>query len=155
MTVEDFSELMVQVTDRIEGRALDGALEAYLNTDVPADGALFSAIKSACLEAVEEGWMCNREAGGIAFGRVIKPTPRLGGFSVDVVRMKDLKGPHHVHPNGEIDMVMPISGTARFDNHTEGWCVYGPGSAHYPTVAGGEALVLYLLPDGAITFTGQ
>jgi len=155
MTVEEFTELMVQVTDRIKGRALDSDLAAYLNTEVPADGDVFAAIEAACLEAIDEGWMCNREAGGIAFGRVIKPEPRLGGFSVDVVRMKDVKGPHHVHPNGEIDMIMPITDGARFDNHAKGWCVYPAGSAHYPTVSGGEALVLYLLPDGAIEFTGQ
>ena len=28
-----------------------------------------------------------------------------------------------------------------------------PGSAHRPTVAAGRALVLYLLPQGAIEFT--
>ena len=28
--------------------------------------------------------------------------------------------------------------------------VYGPGTAHRPTVRGGRALVLYLLPEGAI-----
>ncbi|MEK7820796.1 MAG: DUF4863 family protein, partial [Pseudomonadota bacterium] len=31
--------------------------------------------------------------------------------------------------------------------------VYAAGSAHYPTVTGGAALVLYLLPGGAIEFT--
>ena len=35
-----------------------------------------------------------------------------------------------------------------------GWHVYGPGSAHRPTVAGGRALVLYVLPGGKIGFTG-
>jgi len=33
--------------------------------------------------------------------------------------------------------------------------VYGPGSAHRPTVRGGKALVLYLLPAGAIEFTKE
>ena len=42
---------------------------------------------------------------------------------------------------------------ARFDGHGAGWVVYGPGSAHSPTVTGGRALVLYLLPQGAIEFT--
>ena len=31
--------------------------------------------------------------------------------------------------------------------------VYPPGSAHRPTVAQGRALVLYLLPEGQISFT--
>ncbi|MDD2670713.1 DUF4863 family protein, partial [Zoogloea sp.] len=29
----------------------------------------------------------------------------------------------------------------------------GPGSAHRPTVSHGRAYVLYLLPEGQITFT--
>src|SRR5438046_2356742 len=74
------------------------------------------------------------------------------GFSIDVVEMNDIAGPHHRHPNGEIDLVMPLEGDARFDGHGAGWVVYGPGSAHRPTVSGGKALVLYLLPDGAIEF---
>jgi len=69
--------------------------------------------------------------------------------------------PHHRHPNGEIDLVMPLAsgdgvaagGAATFDGQSAGWKVYGPGSAHRPTVRGGRALVLYLLPDGAIEFT--
>jgi hypothetical protein len=31
--------------------------------------------------------------------------------------------------------------------------VYPPGSAHRPTVSGGRALVLYLLPEGRIEFS--
>jgi len=105
--------------------------------------------------------MCQREHGGIRFGRVLKATPRTHGFSVDVVDMDDIAGPHHRHPNGEIDLVMPLAsgdgvaagGAATFDGQSAGWKVYGPGSAHRPTVRGGRALVLYLLPDGAIEFT--
>ena len=48
---------------------------------------------------------------------------------------------------------MPLSGSAEFDGHGAGWLVYEPGTAHTPTVSGGKALVLYLLPQGAIEFT--
>ena len=97
--------------------------------------------------------MCEREGGGIRYGRVIEPAQDLGGYLVDVVDMDDLAGPHHTHPNGEIDLIMPLAGPARFDGQGAGWLVYGPGSAHRPTVSGGRALVLYLLPQGAIEFT--
>ena len=43
--------------------------------------------------------------------------------------------------------------TARFDGQGAGWVVYPADSAHVPTVSGGRALVLYLLPQGAIEFT--
>lgn len=76
-------------------------------------------------------------------------------MSVDVVDMDDVVGPHHRHPNGEIDLIMPQRGNALFDGHGAGWLVCPPGSAHHPTVSGGRALVLYLLPEGSIEFTGQ
>jgi hypothetical protein len=48
---------------------------------------------------------------------------------------------------------MPLDGSATFDGHGAGWVVYGPGTAHRPTVAGGKARVLYMLPGGLIEFT--
>ena len=150
MTKEEFQGLIAQVTEAVKGRDLDRALAADLNARFPVTGAAFKAIRAACDNAIAEGWMCEREQGGIKFGRVIKD---VDGFSVDVVEMSDVVGPHHRHPNGEIDMIMPIDSAAEFDGHGAGWVVYGPDSAHKPTVMGGKALVLYLLPGGAIDFT--
>src|SRR5258706_12993563 len=99
--------------------------------------------------------MCEREGGGIRYGRVLKPADDVQRFSVDVVDMKDVVGPHHVHPRGEIDLIMPLEGDAHFDGRPAGWCVYPPGSAHRPTVTQGRALVLYLLPEGQIEFTRE
>ncbi|MFY3702043.1 DUF4863 family protein [Achromobacter dolens] len=152
-TPERFHALMRQVTDLMAGQALDGALQQRLNQQAGPDSALYADIFAACRQGVADGWMCNREGGGIRYGRIIKPAEDLGGCSVDVVDMDDLAGPHHAHPNGEIDMIMPLTDAARFDGHGAGWLVYGPGSAHRPTVTQGRALVLYLLPGGAIEFT--
>ena len=152
-TKEDFLTLIATVTQKIAGRPVEAALEDVLMAEFPPGGAVFEAIEAACRQAIADGWMCDREAGGIAYGRVIKPGPQTHGFSVDVVRMKDIKGPHHRHPAGEIDMVMPSDPDARFDGAPRGWRVYGPDSAHHPTVTGGEALVLYLLPGGEIEFS--
>jgi hypothetical protein len=58
-----------------------------------------------------------------------------------------------VHPEGEIDLIMPMDEGATFDGRGAGWLVCPPGSAHRPTVQGGRALVLYLLPQGQIQFT--
>jgi len=154
-SVEQFRSLLDPVIGDVAGRPLDGDLAAWLNDHYPAGGERFEAIERACHGAIEAGWMCDREAGGIRFGRVIKPAPETRDFSVDVVRMKDVKGPHHRHPRGEIDMIMPISADAKFDGTGAGWKVYEPGSAHHPTVSDGEALVLYLLPKGEIEFTGS
>ena len=153
MTPEAFTDLVAPIARRAAGKPLDGALEADLNRAVPPDSAAFRDVFAACRDAIAAGWMCNREAGGIRYGRVVKPGSAMHGFSVDVVEMENLAGPHHRHPNGEIDLVMPLSPDAKFDGRGAGFLVYGPGSAHSPTVTGGKALVLYLLPEGAIEFT--
>jgi hypothetical protein len=153
MNATEFTDLMATITSRIDGKALDKTLEAELNALFPADGATFRAVVDACRAGIADGWMCNREHAGIKYGRVVKPGAATHGFSVDVVEMQDVAGGHHRHPNGEIDLVMPLAGRAEFDGRGAGWLVYEPGSAHYPTVTGGKAWVLYLLPQGAIEFT--
>jgi hypothetical protein len=153
MTPDDFRLQIADLAARIAGRPLDGALDDWLNREVGPASDTYRALKAACETGAAEGWLCNREGGGIRYGRIFKAAPDLHGFSVDVVDMKDCAGPHHSHPNGEIDLIMPVEGDARFDGRSAGWLVCPPGSAHHPTVTGGRALVLYLLPDGAIQFT--
>ncbi|MDE2093808.1 MAG: DUF4863 family protein [Burkholderiales bacterium] len=153
MTPEALRAQIAELTSALAGRTLDTALDDWLNREHGAGSATFTALQSACVAGVSAGWLCNREGGGIRYGRVFKPADDLHGFSVDVVDMRDIAGPHHVHPNGEIDLVMPIEGDARFDGRPAGWVVMPPGSAHRPTVSRGRALVLYLLPQGAIEFT--
>lgn len=153
MSQSEFANLMATITARIEGRPLDAMLESHLNATFPVDGDTFRIVAAGCRAAIADGWMCNREHGGIKYGRVVKPGPATHGFSVDVVEMDNVAGGHHRHPNGEIDLIMPIDDKAEFDGRGAGWLVYGPGTAHVPTVAGGKALVLYLLPEGAIEFT--
>ena len=136
---------LAALTAQIAGRPLDATLDAWLEAEHGAGSATFATLKAACQQGVAEGWLCNREGGGIRYGRVFKPA--------DVVDMADVAGPHHTHPLGEIDLIMPIEGDARFDGRPAGWLVCPPGSAHPPTVTGGRALVLYLLPQGRIDFT--
>lgn len=155
MSQQRFDELMGEIAATIGEKPVDGALARFLNENFPAEGETFKEVEALCREGEAEGWICGREAGGIKYGRVVKPGGAAGKFSVDVVRMRDVKGPHHVHPEGEIGMIMPIAGDPKFDGEGRGWYVDPPGSDHWPTVAGGEAYVLYLLPDGAIEFTAK
>jgi hypothetical protein len=152
-TPDTFRAQLAALTAEIVGRPLDAALDDWLNAEHGAGSATYEALKASCEAGVAAGWLCNREGGGIRYGRIFKPADDLHGFSVDVVDMRDIAGPHHVHPNGEIDLIMPIEGDARFDGRPAGWLVCPPGSAHPPTVSGGRALVLYLLPQGRIQFT--
>ena len=152
-TPEQFRAQIAGLTAQIAGRALDTELDAWLNREHGAFSTTYLALKAGCEDGVAAGWLCKHEGGGIRYGRIFKPAPDLHGFSVDVVDMKDIAGPHHVHPQGEIDLVMPLDNDARFDGRPAGWLVYPPGSAHRPTVSQGRALVLYLLPAGQIQFT--
>ena len=153
MTVDQFRAQIAELSSAIVGRPLDGDLDAWLNAEHGAGSATYAAIKASCEAGVAEGWLCNREGGSIRYGRIFKPADDLHGFSVDVVDMTEIAGPHHVHPHGEIDLIMPIEGDATFDGRPAGWLVCPPGSAHRPTVRQGRALVLYLLPQGAIEFS--
>jgi hypothetical protein len=153
MSPTQFREQITELSAQLAGRPLDASLDAWLNAEHGATTATYAALKQSCETGLKEGWLCDREGGGIRYGRIFKPAPDLQGFSVDVVDMTDIAGPHHAHPNGEIDLIMPLDDGARFDGRPAGWLVCPPGSAHRPTVTGGRALVLYLLPEGSIQFT--
>jgi len=153
MDLNQFHSLMKPVMESIAGRAIDQALAEDLNRRFAPDSEAFQAIEAACHEAIRDGWMCSQGSEGRRFGRVIEPAPETHDLSVDVVQLRDIVGPHHSHPTGEICMTMPVTPSAKFDGHGAGWCVNEPGSAHHPTVTEGEALVLYLLPGGKIEFT--
>tara|TARA_B100000029_G_scaffold494719_1_gene558850 strand:- start:2406 stop:2870 length:465 start_codon:yes stop_codon:yes gene_type:complete len=152
MAQAEFEKLITVVAETLVGQKIEPNLATKLEKAFPVNGEIFKSLVALCREGIEEGWLCDRELDGIKYGRVIKPTPESFGFSVDVVEMSDIVGPLHSHPNGEIDMIMPEVKGVEFDGHGEGWVVYGPGSVHSPTVTGGKAIVLYLLPDGVIKF---
>lgn len=151
--VSAFREMVAKLTSQIAGRPLDAELDAWLNQHHGVGSASYLSLTAACVQGVAEGWLCKYEGGGLRYGRIFKPAEDLHGFSVDVVDMRNVAGPHHVHPEGEIDLIMPIDSTALFDGHGAGWMVTPAGSAHSPTVTQGRALVLYLLPNGRIEFT--
>ncbi len=148
-----FKTRLAAVTAQIHNRPLNSALDEWLNANLGTDTPTYRELKQSCEEGVAQGWLCKYEGGGLRYGRIFKPSDDLHGFSVDVVDMANVAGPHHVHPQGEIDLIMPIEGDATFDGRPAGWLVCPPGSAHRPTVSQGRALVLYLLPKGEIEFT--
>jgi len=148
-----FKTRLAAVTAQIHNRPLNSALDEWLNANLGTDTPTYRELKQSCEEGVAQGWLCKYEGGGLRYGRIFKPSEDLYGFSVDVVDMENVAGPHHVHPQGEIDLIMPIEGDATFDGRPAGWLVCPPGSAHRPTVSQGRSLVLYLLPNGEIEFT--
>ena len=153
MPATAFRQQIKLLTDQLAHRRVDAELEAWLNQEHGVGSNTYQQLRQSCEQGVAEGWLCDREAAGIRYGRIFKPADDLGGYSVDVVAMDSIIGPHHRHPLGEIDLIMPLDEAAEFDGRGAGWLVYPPGSAHCPTVSEGRALVLSLLPQGSIEFT--
>src|SRR3990167_10200244 len=115
MNPDAFKTLLQDVTRQIGDRALDARLQAWLNDELGAASPTYRELKAACEQGVAEGWLCQREGGGLRYGRIFKPDDALHRFSVDVVDMNSLAGAHHAHPLGEIDLIMPLDATATFD----------------------------------------
>jgi Domain of unknown function (DUF4863) len=148
-TKEPFLSLLQPLLATLRGvdvSATDAA--AQCERLLPYRSAGIEQLKQAALGSIDSDWLLPKTNAGIRFGRLTKD---LGGFSVDAVLM-DRPGPRHRHPNGEIDLCFARAGTPAFDGHQEGWVVYERGSVHVPTVRGGEMLILYFLPGGAIEF---
>ncbi len=104
MDSKDLHATLEQLTRRIAGRAIDATLEDGLNRDYAPGSPAFLRLQQLCEAGVAAGWLCQREAAGIRYGRVFQPEAALHNFSVDVVDMAEVAGPHHTHPNGEIDL---------------------------------------------------
>ncbi len=121
------------------------------NELLPLNDPRVVAARALVEQGLAEGWLAPREAGGVKFGRVAKPTDATHGFSIDAVEMTG-PGPGHTHPNGEFDLSFALEGSPSFEGQPEGWVVLPPGSWHVPTVTGGRMGILYFLPDGAIKF---
>src|SRR5262245_60125109 len=148
-----FRALLAGLVRELPCGGLDHELERWLEERHGPSSSSFAQLREACLQGVREGWACARARDGIRYGRVLRPADELSGFSVDVVDMQNVAGPRHAHPLGEIDLILPLEGDARFDGRVAGWRVYPPGSSQAPTVTGGLARILYLLPEGKIDFS--
>ena len=150
MTKEQFAALLEPLAARLQDVDVDAADAAVaVETSAAFAGELVESIKAAAFANVDSDWLLPKEAGGVRVGRVAKD---LCGFAIDAVLMST-PGPRHRHPNGEIDLCFARGGEPRFDGNPPGWVVYGRDSVHVPTVTGGEMLILYFLPGGAIDFS--
>ncbi len=137
---------LAPVVEALRGASPDERARAALA------GLDLSALISALKLAHSEGWLTPKEAGGVRFGRLCRPSPETAGLSVDVVDMAGPASGPHTHVSGEYDLCIVLEGRPRFDGHEPGWVVYPAGSRHIPTVVGGRMLIAYFVPDGAIRF---
>ena len=140
---------IIDVLKDIDASKMDATEQ--LNALLPLDDPRIQAARTLVTNGLRDGWLAPKEAGGVRFGRVAKPSENTRNFSIDAVEMTG-PGPGHVHPEGEFDLSFAIDGDPTFDGESEGWLVLPPGSWHVPTVSGGRMGILYFLPSGAIQF---
>lgn len=129
----------------LKGHAVGEALAVLRSLDT-------EAVEAALRAAHAEGWLTNKEAGGVRFGRLTRASESSAGLSIDVVDMAGPASAPHTHVTGEYDLCLVLEGSPRFDGHGPGWVVYPPGSRHIPTVTGGRMLIAYFVPGGEIRF---
>ena len=104
----EFGQLVQQVAFFVGDRDLDAALAADLNDAFGYGSEMHDSLGRLIHAGESEGWLLAREVGGIKFGRPVKPGREAGHFSVDVVHMADIRGPHHIHVSGEIGVMFPL-----------------------------------------------
>ncbi len=145
-------ELFQPLIDAARGVDLsDPEAPALLAQRFDPAGPEAAALTASLEELLAAGRIAERGEPPVRWGRVSKACEETSGFSIDVVLMTG-PGPRHRHPRGEVDWCIARKGEPTFDGHPAGWVVYPPDSTHVPTVAGGEMLIVYLLPGGEIEF---
>ncbi len=149
LTPEGLGPLLGFVATLDLGQPADA--EAALNERWPVDGPYVQGLRALMEAGVADGSLCGRGAPPVRWSRAFKASDASANLSADAVFMSG-PGPRHEHPQGEVDLCFATDGAPTFDGRPPGWVVYPPGSVHVPTVAGGEMLILYLLPAGAIRF---
>jgi Domain of unknown function (DUF4863) len=105
------------------------AMEKWLNEKYGEDSELYKDLARLIKLGVAEGWAASHEVDGPNYrrSRILDPAPETFHFSITAVYMnsKDpkrfedqnddrvLRGEHHAHPYGEVNMVVPIDKSAQ------------------------------------------
>lgn len=144
---------LLSLTETIAALDLSDAAGAQAALSASHPLTALTDVEAACRAAFAEGTLTPRRASdAVTFGRVVKPSAESHGLSVDAVEMEGPAAPH-THPKGEVSLCWANGGDdPRFMGHGPGWVVVPPGSRHTPTVTGGRMLIVYFLPDGAMTW---
>jgi hypothetical protein len=70
MSPAEFRQQIAGLTAQLAGRPLDASLDAWLNREHGPGTATYDELKKACEADVAAGWLCDREHGGIRYGRI-------------------------------------------------------------------------------------
>jgi hypothetical protein len=122
MSQASFRAALSELAAELAGRPLDDTLDAWLNLHHGADSPTFTRLAEAIRTGVAEGWLCQREGGGIRYGRIFKAADDLAGCSVDVVDMSVIAGPHHHHSHKLLRPVLKLAKLAFHQSLKDSQC---------------------------------
>ena len=171
---EELIEKTCSFLDSIKNKTPGAELEDWLNSNYGPGTSLYEALARLVKQGVQEGWLAVDYITGLHYrrSRLLEPSDKTNYFSVTTVYMDSgeqknrgstmleqnglLRGDYHLHPYGEINLVVPLELDAclkgpRGWKH-KGWTVLPPGSHHYPEVKGGALIAFFFLPSGRLSY---
>ena len=158
---EDLISRSIVLLDQVKDMTPGTAVEQWLNRTCGPRSALYEDLSRLIKVGVAEGWAANIEVDGRRYRRskIYEPSAETFYFSITAVFMdskENYRGNYHLHPYGELNMVVPLDQGAVLAGPS-GWCGAGwtapaPGSHHFPEVEGGALIALFFLPAGRISY---
>ena len=91
----------------LQKQTVDTQLQYTLSKKFPLSSALIQDIKTWCLSAINDGSVRMRGPKSLRFGNLLHQKRNDYGFRIDIVDMTGI-GPGHVHPLGEINLVLQL-----------------------------------------------
>ncbi|WP_394779765.1 DUF4863 family protein [Undibacterium sp.] len=158
---------LVPFLQEIKDMTAGAVTEQWLNTKYGVGSELYQQLAQLIRTGVQDGWAADAEIAGPRYrrSRIEAPSEHTCFFSIMAVLMDSrdneqhnpegsFRGGYHLHPYGEINMVVPLDKGAALAG-PNGWCDGGwtapaPASHHYPEVKGGTVISLTFLPAGRI-----
>jgi hypothetical protein len=158
---EELISRSIPLLDQIKDMTPGTEVEQWLNRTCGPGSAVYDDLSRLIKAGVEERWAANVEVDGRRYRRskIYEPRAETFYFSITAVYMdskESYRGDYHLHPYGELNMVVPLDQGAVLAG-PNGWCGAGwtapaPGSHHFPEVKGGAVIALFFLPAGRISY---
>jgi hypothetical protein len=158
---DELIERSIPFLEEVKDKTTGKELEHWLNETYGPQTALYKDLARLITDGVTDGWAANIEVTSPDYrrSRIQAPTAELNYFSITAVYMNSverLRGQYHLHPYGELNLVVPLDPGAVLAGplgwQGAGWTAPAPGSHHYPEVKGGAVIALFYLPAGRISY---
>jgi hypothetical protein len=166
---DEFLARLIPLLQEVKDMTTSTQAELWLNSTYGVESELYKDLSRLVSLGLKEGWLADVEIAGPRYRRaqLAAPSAETFFFSVTGVLLDStdntqgnpegsIRGGHHSHPYGEINLVVPLDEGAALAG-PNGWCyggwtTPGPGSHHFPEVKGGAVVTVSMLPAGRIAF---